>query len=68
MNKQEVKEVLRTREESGIKFEQSVERMRNFIDAVNERQEKLFICPKCETFLISKNITACPECGNKYVV
>ena len=68
MNKQQVKEVLMKNHESGIKFEQSVERMRNFVDVINKSETKLFICPKCETFFFTKNISSCPECGNKYVV
>ncbi len=68
MAKQQLSQVRMKNHESGVKFEQSVERMMNFIDAVNKRQEKLFICTKCETFLFAKNITSCPECGSKHVV
>lgn len=68
MSKQQLSQVRMKNHESGNQFEKNLENMRNVIDAINERETKLFICTKCETFLFTKNITSCPECGSKHIV
>ena len=45
-------------------YEKEINRLNQQIQAIQERGELLFICSKCETFLIAKNISKCPDCGN----
>lgn len=45
-------------------YEEEVNRVSQQIRAIQERGELLFICSKCETFLVAKNILKCPECGS----
>ena len=45
-------------------YEEEVNRVNQQIKAIHERGELLFICSKCETFFVAKNISKCPECGN----
>jgi len=45
-------------------YEEDVNRVSQQIRAIQERGELLVICSKCETILITKNTSKCPECGN----
>ena len=47
-----------------IKKDKLEEQVR-ILQGVIHRERKLKFCSKCETILISENVTACPECGQK---
>ncbi len=45
-------------------YEEAINRINQQIKAAQEKGELLLICSKCETILITRNTSKCPECGN----
>ncbi len=45
-------------------YEEDVRRINQQVHEMQAKGEMLVICSKCETILITRNTSKCPECGN----
>jgi len=49
-------------------YEKDVKQINQQIHEMQAKGETLIICSKCQTILITRNISKCPECGSNKLI